>query len=155
MVRHLRQLVLAGAMVAVALALDAGSLPVSAAVADRAFTAVGCAVGDYTCYDAKMGGGGSLATYYCRTGYYECSNGVPITKSYPTADNDVQTCADGATYIQNGMYGCRYGNPIGMTVPGPYSTTADGSGSFPNVIIAGNFASAGLGATNVTGTARP
>ncbi len=156
MVRRVRQRIVAGAMVMAMLAVSVGSLSVSAAIADRAFTAIGCNVGDYTCYYAKMGGGGSINTYYCRTGYYDCNNGVPISNIYPTADSGVQTCAGGATYVQSGAYGCLYGNPIGVTVPGtPYSTAADGSGSFPNVIVAGNIAAAGLGATNVTGAARP
>ncbi len=156
MVSRMRQLVVAGAMVAVVLAVSVGSVTVSAAVADRAFTAIGCDVGDYTCYYAKMGGGSTANTYYCRTGYYECTNGVPISNIYPTADNGVQACAGGATYTQNGAYGCLYGNPIGVAVPGtPYSTAADGtSGSYPNVIVAGNIAAAGLGATNTTGAAR-
>lgn len=138
------------------LALSAGCEPVSAAIADRAFTAIGCNVGDYTCYYAKMGGGGSINTYYCRTGYYECTNGVPNSNIYPTADTGAQTCAGGATYIQTGVYGCVYGNPIGVAVLGtPYSAAAGGTGTFPNVIVAGNIASAGLGATNVTGSVRP
>lgn len=156
MVRRMRQLWVAGAMVGALLALTTGSLPVSAAIADRAFTVLGCEVGDYTCFYAKMGGGGSNDAYFCRNGYYTCENGVPVATVTQTAGAESQYCAGGAAYLQNGTYGCRYGNPIGVDAAAATNGIASGSnGAYPTIIVAGNFASAGQGAANTTGAARP
>jgi len=153
MARRVRQTLIAGAVIAVLLILGVGVMPASAAIADRAFTAIGCNVGDYNCFYAKMGG--TQDTYYCQTGYYECTNGVTnAPQQFPTAGAATNYCQDGAAYVQNGTYGCFNGNPIGAVVhpsTDPNSTTSSGG---PTVVIAGNFASAGLGVKSVTGAAR-
>jgi hypothetical protein len=153
MARHIRQTVIAGAAIAMLLVLSVGAMPASAAIADRAFTAIGCNVGDYNCFYAKMGGG-AQNTYYCQTGYYDCTNGVPNSKVQITTGPESSLCADGAAYIQNGTYSCLNGNPIGLiahVTSDPNNPTASGG---PTVVIAGNFANAGLGVTNVSGAAK-
>jgi hypothetical protein len=152
MARHVRQAIIAGATIGMLLMLGIGAAPASAAIADRAFTVVGCNVGDYTCFYSKMGGA-SQDPYYCTNGYYDCTNGVPNGTVHTTAGPETDYCADGAAYIQNGNYGCANGNPIGLvahTVNDSNATTTGG----PTVVVAGNFANAGVGITNVSGAAK-
>jgi hypothetical protein len=154
MARHVRQSLIAGAAIAALLILTVGAVPASAAIADKAFTVMGCNVGDYNCYYSKMGGG-SPDAYYCQSGYYQCTSGVidPVTRT-TTAGPETNYCVDGAAYTQNGIYGCVNGNPIGAVAhvsSDPNNVSGNGG---PTVIIAGNFANAGLGVTNVTGAAK-
>jgi hypothetical protein len=155
MERQIRKAIIAGVAIGALLMLTIGAVPASAAIQDRAFTAIGCNVGDYTCFYSKMGGGGSQNSYYCQNAYYPCANGVPVANPQVTSGPETELCAGGAAYLQNGTYGCTFGNPIGTTIQGtsdPSNTNVSGGAT---VIIAGNFASAGLGATNITGAAKP
>ena len=154
MVRHVRQALIAGAAIAALLILTVGTVPASAAIADKAFTVVGCNVGDYNCFYSKLGGG-SQDSYYCQSAYYPCTNGVldPGTQ-FPTAGPETNYCQDGAAYIQNGIYGCTNGNPIGAVAHVSSDPNNPNGNGGPTVVVAGNFAKAGLGATNVTGAAK-
>ncbi len=154
MARHVRQALIAGAAIAALLILTVGAMPASAAIADKAFTVVGCNVGDYNCYYSKLGGS-SQDAYYCQNSYYPCTGGVldPGVR-IPTAGQETNYCADGAAYIQNGIYGCANGNPIGtVTRVSTDPNNPNGNGG-PTVVVAGNFANAGLGVTNVSGAAK-
>lgn len=119
-----------GALLIVLALANAGS--VGASVPDRAFQVLGCTIGDYNCYYARLGG--SPYSTYCANGYYTCTNGVP---------NAPATTADTATTVtycgDNGAAGCINGSPLFT------STTINNSGTglATDVIVSSGFLNTG------------
>lgn len=133
--RTLVTMVVGGLLIVLALA-NAGS--VGAAVPDRAFQVMGCTIGDYTCYYARLGGGSSY-TSYCNSGYYTCTNGVPDAPQQ-FAQNVSQYCGDG------GGTGCVNGSPLyTSTTPANIngSGLASGSPTNGNILVTSGFANVG------------
>lgn len=124
-----------GALLIVLALANAGS--VGASVPDRAFQVLGCSIGDYNCYYARLGG--SPYSTYCANGYYTCTNGVPNATDTPTdaAATTVTYCGD------NGATGCINGSPLFV------STTINGGGTglASNVIVSSGFIDAGINRT--------
>lgn len=123
-VRKLVTMAVGGLMVVMAFA-GAGSA--SAAIPDRAFQALGCDIGDYTCYYHKLGG--APESNYCTSNVYTCTNGVPNTPpQYST--NVSPYCGDG------GGAGCLNGSPLYVS-----TTIAPSAGSSlaTNVVVTSNF----------------
>lgn len=125
-----------GALLIVLALANAGS--VGASVSDRAFQVLGCAVGDYNCYYARLGG--SPYSTYCANGYYTCTNGVPNAANTPAnATTTVTYCGD------NGAAGCINGSPLYV------STTINdsGTGLASDVIVSSGFLNTGTIRTQV------
>ena len=74
LLRTIVALVVGAVLIVLTLAM-AGST--AAAIPDRTFEVMGCNIGDYACYYARFGGGGSSKTSLCKSGNYTCTNGVP------------------------------------------------------------------------------
>ncbi len=125
-----------GAVLIVSALVSAGS--VGASIADRAFQVLGCSIGDYNCYYARLGG--SPYATYCSNSYYSCTNGVPNATDTPadTANTPVY-CGDSATT------GCINGSPLFV------STTINGGGTglAANVIVSSGFLNTGTNRTQI------
>ena len=113
--RVLRTLV-ASAIGAVLLIVTIGTAgTVEASIPDRAFQAMGCSIGDYTCYYSRLGG--SSYTYYCQNGYYTCTNGVPNTpvQNGPNVQGTIYCGDGGATGCVDGSALYTSTNPVDIT----------------------------------------
>lgn len=140
--RLLRTLALAtlGAVLVVLTFAGAGSA--EAAIPDRSFQVMGCNIGDYQCYYARLGGGGSTYTYYCQNGYYTCTNGVPDGPALGTT-NGSPYCADG------GGTGCIDGSPLFVNIGNVVNGSGLASGATGgNIIVTSGFANAGTSLTH-------
>ncbi len=124
-----------GALLIVLTLANAGS--VGAAIPDRAFQVLGCNIGDYSCYHARLGGVPSSS--YCSNSVYTCTNGVPNTPAQFSQDVSPY-CGDG------GGTGCINGSPL-FTSTSSVSVTgsglANGSGVNGNILVTSGFANVG------------
>jgi|SRR5579885_3415126 len=134
--------VLTAAVGAVLLIAAIGSaVTVQAAIQDRAFQAVGCDVGDYTCYYAKLGG--SPYSYYCQNSYYSCTSGIPDTPDRRIGQDQQPTnpyCGDAAPA------GCANGSVLytSTTAVDPTgSALANGGTLSGNILVTNNFQNVG------------
>jgi hypothetical protein len=146
--RALRTLVTmaVGGVLIVMAFVNAGS--VGAAIPDRAFQVMGCNIGDYTCYYARLGGS-SQYTYYCNNNYYTCTNGVPDAPPQSQFSQNVsQYCGDG------GGTGCVNGSPL-FTSTTPVNANGGGLASGGtvngNILVTSGFVNVGTSLPQHTG----
>ena len=139
--RTVRRL-LTAAVGAVLLVATIGSTgTVQAAIQDRAFQAVGCAIGDYTCYYAKLGG--SPYTYYCQNSYYVCTSGIPDSPAKRIGQDQLPVnpyCGDAAPA------GCANGSALYTSttpVDQTGTTLANGGTLTGNILVTNNFQAVG------------